>query len=146
MTERRRSRWGRPPNPRPGRSRCRYRLVGSLLLLAATAVTAPCMAGATDAEVQSRVLYGKGEKLADAGSWNEACPLFQAANDLHATGGTALRTADCYEKIGKYERALALYQWMVDHRDIDRNAERVALAEGRVAALRKQLGLDQPGQ
>jgi hypothetical protein len=122
----------------------RRRLLGSLVLLAATAVSAPCQAGATDAEVQSRILYGKGERLADSGSWNDACPLFQAAHDLHGTGGTALRAADCYEKIGKYERALVLYQWIVDHRDLERNLERVALAEGRVAALQKQLGVAQP--
>ena len=70
--------------------------------------------------------------------------MFQAAHDLHGTGGTALRTADCYEKVGKYNRALEMYQYIVDHRDTDKAPERVTLAEGRVAALKKQLGLDQP--
>src|SRR5277367_4760735 len=119
--------------------RKRRRLGWTLSLL----VAVPCMASprpavAGDAELRSRQLYKQGEALANDGNWAEACPLFQAAHDLHGTGGTALRTADCYEKVGKYERALAMYQYIVEHRDTD-SGERVALAEGRVAALRKQL-------
>jgi hypothetical protein len=122
----------------------RRRLAWTLsLLVAAPCLIAPRGAAAIDAELRSRQLYKQGETLANDGNWVEACPLFQAAHDLHGTGGTALRTADCYEKVGKYDRALALYQYIVDHRDTDKS-ERVALAEGRVAALKKQLGVDQP--
>ncbi len=121
-----------------------HRLAWTLSLL----VALPCLAAsgpaaAVDAELRSRQLYKQAEALANDGNWVEACPLFQAAHDLHGTNGTALRTADCYEKVGKYDRALGLYQYVVEHRSTD-NAERVALAEGRVAALKKQLGLDQP--
>lgn len=112
-------------------------------LLVTACLASPRAAGAADAELRSRQLYKQGETLANDGNWVEACPLFQAAHDLHGTGGTALRTADCYEKVGKYDRALGMYQYIVDHKDTDK-AERVALAEGRVAALKKQLGVDQP--
>jgi hypothetical protein len=94
-----------------------------------------------DAEGRSRALYHEAEALANNANWVDACPLFQAAHDLHGTGGTALRTADCYEKVAKYDRALELYQWIVDHRDADKQPDRVQLAEQRVAALKKQLGL-----
>ncbi len=93
----------------------------------------------TTPRCRSRRLFQQAEALANSGSWNEACPLFQAAHDLHGTGGTALRTADCYEKVGKYDRALDLYQWIVDHRDTDPKPDRVLLAMGRVNALHKQL-------
>lgn len=120
------------------------RLLGSLALaLALTSTVGPREALANDGELRSRQLYKQGEALANDGNWKEACPLFQAAHDLHGTGGTALRAADCYEKIGKYERALELYEYIVAHRDTD-NAERVALAEGRVAALKKQLAPEKP--
>jgi tetratricopeptide (TPR) repeat protein len=109
--------------------------------VATASVTAPRSARADDAEQRSRTLFGQADALGNRGAYTEACPLFQAAHDLHSTNGTALRTADCYEKIGKYERALELYQWIVDHRDSDSEPNRVLLAMGRVSALQKQLGL-----
>jgi hypothetical protein len=117
------------------------------LLALATILCILCSAPsahAQDAEARSRALYKQAETLANDANWKDACPLFQAAHDLHGTGGTALRAADCYEKIAKYDRALDLYQWIVDHRDSDKNPERVTLAATRVAALKKQLGPDQP--
>jgi hypothetical protein len=95
-------------------------------------------------EVQSRSLFKKGEALANDGQWSQACPLFRAAHDLHGTGGTALRTADCYEKLGQFDRALEMYRYIVDHGTTDKEPERVRLAEDRVAVLKKQLKLDQP--
>ena len=118
----------------------------ALAFAAALAVSAgaPGTAGAADAELRSRQLFAQAEDLGNQGKWSEACPLYQAAHDLNSTGGTALHAADCYEKTAKYDRALAMYQYIVDHRDTDKVPERVALAERRVDALRKQLGLDTP--
>lgn len=101
-------------------------------------------AGPSDAELRSRQLFKQADGLANDGRWAEACPLFQAAHDLHGTGGTALRSADCYEKVGKFDRALTQYTYILDHRDTEKEPARVTLAEVRVAALKKQLGLDQP--
>jgi hypothetical protein len=123
----------------------RRRRVALLAVLLCTLGAAPlASASPPDAEQRSRTLYREAEALANNANWPDACPLFQAAHDLHGTGGTALRAADCYEKIGKYDRALELYQYIVDHRDSDKNPDRVTLAERRVAALKKQLGPDQP--
>jgi tetratricopeptide (TPR) repeat protein len=118
----------------------RRRIIATVLVLAATGASGTAFAAGPDAEQRSRTLFKQAETLANAGSWAEACPLFQAAHDLHGTGGTALRAADCYEKIAKYDRALELYQYIVDHRDGDKNPERATLAERRVEALKKQLG------
>lgn len=124
----------------------RIRPVLALAALLATGALAPAQsfAGAPDDEAKSRQLFKDADKLAADGRWKEACSLFQAAHDLNSTGGTAMRTADCYEKIADYERALGMYQYVVDHRATDKNQERVKIAENRVAALKKQLAKDQP--
>ena len=117
-------------------------LVLALAAGAALSLAAPSARAGSDEEAKSRNLFKQAESLANDGRWKEACLLYQAAHDLNATGGTALRTADCYEKIAQYEPALTMYQWVVDHRATDKLPDRVKLAEGRVFALRKQLGKD----
>lgn len=105
----------------------------------------PAPARAQDApEARSRDLFGQAAALSEQGRWTEACPLFQAAHDLNATGGTALRTANCYEKIGKLERALEHYEFILSRPDAQKNPERVAIAEERVRALREALGKPDP--
>jgi tetratricopeptide (TPR) repeat protein len=104
-------------------------------------VPAEAQAQTLDApEARSRELFTQAVGLADQGRWTEACPLFQAAHDLNATGGTALQTANCYEKIGKLERALEHYEFILSRPDAKKNPERVAIAEERVRALREALG------
>ena len=93
-----------------------------------------------NAEQRSRALFDQARQLADANRWTEACPLFQAAHDLHSTGGTALQTANCYEKTGKQERAIELYQFILDRPDAQKNPERVTIAQERIRVLREQLG------
>jgi hypothetical protein len=117
-------------------------LVLALAAWATVSAAAPSARAGAAEEAKSRDLFKQAESLANDGRWKEACHLYQAAHDLNGTGGTALRTADCYEKIAQYEQALGLYQWVVDHRATDRLPDRVKLAEGRVSALRKQLGKD----
>ena len=130
------------PRPRRGGAAVSLSLAAALSLgLASTAARA-----GTEEESKSRQLFKQAESLANGGRWKEACHLYQAAHDLNSTGGTALRGADCYEKIADYERALGMYQYVVDHRATDKLPDRVKLAENRVSALRKQLGKDQPAQ
>jgi hypothetical protein len=93
----------------------------------------------TSAEVRSRVLFDQARALAEAGKYSEACPLFQASHDLHATGGNALQAGNCYEKIGKLDRALAMYQIVVDDPKTAQNPERMRIATERVAALKMRL-------
>lgn len=117
-------------------------LLPALVASALTLTALPALAGSPEDEAKSRSLFKQAESLALDGRWKEACHLYQAAHDLNGTGGTALRAADCYEKITEYERALGMYQYVVDHKATDKLPERVKLAEGRVAALRKQLAKD----
>lgn len=118
--------------------------LATLMIAASVAAPGAAQAAGPTTEQQSRALFEKGSKAMEDGDFAQACRLFQAAHDLNSTGGTALRTADCYEKIGKSELALELYKWIVAHRDTEKEPARLALAETRVAALKKQLGIDQP--
>ena len=111
----------------------------------ATAASVPASAQDKDApEARSRELFTQAVELAEKSRWTEACPLFQAAHDLNATGGTALQTANCYEKIGKLDRALEHYEFILSRPDAKKNAERVAIAEERVRVLREALGKTDP--
>lgn len=116
------------------------RRICALFLFAMCALTAP-VASAQSAEAQSRAFFDQGRAFADAGKWADACPRFQAAHDLHATGGTALQSANCYEKIGNNEKAIEMYQWILDHKDREKNNERISIAEDRIRALK---GAPQP--
>jgi hypothetical protein len=121
----------------------RKKLGPGLVLAAALLSVAP--AGAqTSLEVRSRVLFDQARALGEAGKWAEACPLFQASHDLHSTGGTALQLGNCYEKTGKPDRALAMYQLVLDDPKTAQNPERLRIAQERVAALRLQTGAAAP--
>lgn len=117
-----------------------------VLAVAAAAILTPRGVAAAppeeDAPTWSRKLWKQGEVLANEGQWREACPHFRAAHELNSTGGTALRSADCYEKIGSYERAREMYRWVVDHAATDTVPDRVKLAAARLEALDKQLRVE----
>lgn len=87
-------------------------------------------------ELRSRQLFDKGHALADEGKWAEACPLFAEAHKLHATNGTAISLADCYEKSGEPDRAVPYYEFVIEHASADRVRDRVKLASERLALLR----------
>ncbi len=91
-------------------------------------------------EERSRELFAQGASLAEQSRWTEACPLFQAAHDLSATGGTALQAANCYEKTEKLARALDMYRFIAQNPDARKNAERLAYAAERIKFLEEKLG------
>jgi hypothetical protein len=119
--------------------------IAAAALLALTLSAPLARAGGNETEVKSRKLFEQAEGLGNDGRWKEACLLYQAAHDLNGTGGTALRAADCYEKINDLDRAIALYQWVVDHRASDKHPERVAIAEQRLLQLRQLKAAQRPG-
>jgi tetratricopeptide (TPR) repeat protein len=110
---------------------------------AAALSAAPAWAQPESTEQRSRALFEKARVLAEQGRWADACPLFQKAHDINSTGGTALQTANCYEKIGQPERALPLYETIVNLPDAGKNPERLRIAEERIRALRAA-GVGQP--
>jgi hypothetical protein len=116
-----------------------WRLVGAAALVALGSTAALPARAQTSVEVRSRALFDQARALVEAGKYTEACPLFQASHDLHATGGTALQAGNCYEKIGKLDRALAMYQLVLEDPKTAQNPERMQIATERVSALKKQL-------
>jgi hypothetical protein len=108
------------------------------LVVSASSASLPASAQ-TSVELRSRSLFEQARALAEAGKFTEACPLFQASHDLHATGGTALQAGNCYEKIGKFDRALSMYEFVLEDPKTKENPERLQIATERVAALKKQL-------
>jgi hypothetical protein len=107
--------------------------VVALALAPRLALAAP---PAADPVLKSRFAFEKARKLTESDKWDEACPLFQEAHDLHATGGTAIQLANCYEKTNQPEKAIVYYQFIVDHKDAEKVDERVQIAEQRLAALK----------
>jgi hypothetical protein len=112
-----------------------------LALLAATMVLAPqrASAGTPEDQKKSRQFFEEADALANQGRWKDACLLFQAAHDLNATNGTAYRTGECYENTGEDERALGLFQYVIDHGASDRVPERVLLAQKHMADLEQKI-------
>jgi len=112
-------------------------LVRCAALAFAFSIAAHAAAGESVDEAQARQLFDQGRELADKGDWPEACRKFSAAHALHSTGGTALQAANCYEHIAQSDKAIEMYQYILDHRATEKNAERVSIAEERIAALKK---------
>jgi hypothetical protein len=95
-------------------------------------------AATAEAEKKARDLFAKGTELAAAVRWTEACPYFQQAHDAFPTNGTALRLADCYEKIDKPGLAYDLYAYIVNNASAEKHAERVDIAKARMAAIEEK--------
>ncbi len=112
----------------------------ALALLVFTPVTLAQAAPATDAQdvQRSRALFDRGRKLTEQSLWEEACLLFEQAHELHATGGTALQLANCYEHIGKVDLAIKTYRFVIDHADTERVEDRVRIAHERIEALERR--------
>ncbi|APR85511.1 Hypothetical protein A7982_10860 [Minicystis rosea] len=108
-------------------------------MLAASALwPSRASAGTPEDEKKSRQFFAEADSLANQGRWKDACVLFQAAHDLNSTNGTAYRTAECYEHVGDDDRAVRLYQYVLDHRATDQVPERVMLAEKHVQDLKEK--------
>jgi len=98
---------------------------------------APPSTDAQDVQ-KSRALFERGKKLTEQSLWEEACLLFAQAHELHATGGTALQLANCYEHIGKIDEAIKTYRFVIEHLDTERVEDRVRIARERIEALERR--------
>ena len=121
------------------------RAASGALALAFALVSFPPVAVAqaapsTDAQdvLRSRALFDRGRKLTEQSLWEEACLLFEQAHELHATGGTALQLANCYEHIGKIDDAIKTYRFVIEHADTERVEDRVRIARERIEALERR--------
>lgn len=114
----------------------------AVALLAAAALTAPrARAASPEDEKKSRLAFEEADALANQGRWKDACFLFQRAHDLHATNGTAYRTGECYEHIGEDDKAIPLFQYVIDHAATDKVQNRPPLAEQHLKDARERIAL-----
>src|ERR1700712_5045212 len=60
--------------------------------------------------VTAEALFDEAKKLAAAGDFAKACPMFAEANRLDRGAGTLLHLADCYEKNRQSASAWATYK------------------------------------
>jgi hypothetical protein len=97
-------------------------------------------------EQRSRALFDRARKLTEQSLWEEACLLFEQAHALHATGGTALQLANCYEHVGKVDLAITTYKFVIDHADTERVEDRVRIARERIEALERRRAAVRPAE
>jgi hypothetical protein len=96
---------------------------------------------------EARKIFDEARALAQQERWSEACPLFEKAHALHRTGGTTLQLANCYERIDELQKARLLYREILDNKQSEKVAERITIAEQRLAAVERRLAaLEKPRQ
>jgi hypothetical protein len=107
----------------------------SLVFLSAASVRA---AGSTD-KVSAEALFDEGRKLMAAGKFADACPKFEASQELDPGVGTMLNLADCYEKTGRTASAWAEFRETVSAAHNAGSRDREEIARGRANDLEQKL-------
>jgi len=109
-----------------------------------------CTFGAAEAWAQSggasnraaaEALFSQGRSLAASGKYAEACPKFEASQQLDPGLGTLLNLADCYEKVGKTASAWAEYREAIPLARAAGSKVREDLASERAKALESRLSM-----
>jgi tetratricopeptide (TPR) repeat protein len=102
-----------------------------------TSETEPTEAARDEDEALAQ--FKKGAELAEQERWKEACDHFAKAHELGPTGGTRLRLADCYERLGELDKARTLYRELTTLPESEMHAERVAIARERLKRIDEKL-------
>jgi hypothetical protein len=89
----------------------------------------------------AEALFNEGRKLAADGKYTEACPKFEASQQLDPGLGTLLNLAECYEKLGKTASAWAEYKEAIPLARAAGSKIRQDLATERAAALESRLSM-----
>ncbi len=89
----------------------------------------------------AEALFTEGRKLAAGGKYAEACPKFEASEQLDPGLGTLLNLAECYEKIGKTASAWAEYKEAIPLARSSGSKVRLDLATERATALESRLSM-----
>jgi hypothetical protein len=106
------------------------------------------LGSALDAQAQSKpagnraaaeALFNQGRDLVNAGRYAEACPKFEASQQLDPGLGTMLNLADCYEKTGRTASAWAEYREAIPLARAAGSKTRLDLATERAEALEARL-------
>lgn len=92
-----------------------------------------------DAKATAETLFLRGQKLHEAGNFEQACPLFEESLKLDFGIGTLLFLSDCQEQLGKTASAWAGFREAATLARTKGQAEREKIAQGRAAALLPKL-------
>jgi len=90
-------------------------------------------------QAAAEALFSEGRSLAGKGRYAEACPKFEASQQLDPGLGTLLNLADCYEKLGKTASAWAEYRNAIPLARTAGSKARLDLATSHAAALESRL-------
>jgi len=90
----------------------------------------------------ARKAYGAGEKAFDAGKYADALENFKKANDLIPSPHAAFWVAQCLDKLGKNDEAVAAYEALLASPDVAKiGGDKQDEAKARLADLKgKQVG------
>jgi hypothetical protein len=87
----------------------------------------------------AEALFNQGRTLMNAGKFSEACPKFEASQQLDPGLGTMLNLAECYEKTGRTASAWAEYREAIPLARAAGSKARQDLATERAKALEERL-------
>ena len=87
----------------------------------------------------AEALFNQGRDLMNAGKFTEACPKFEASQQLDPGLGTMLNLAECYEKTGRTASAWAEYREAIPLARAAGSKARQDLATERAQALQDRL-------
>jgi hypothetical protein len=87
----------------------------------------------------AEALFNQGRDLMTAGKATEACPKFEASQQLDPGLGTMLNLAECYEKTGRTASAWAEYREAIPLARAAGSKARLDLATERAQALQERL-------
>lgn len=103
------------------------------------ALALPVYAQGGGNKAAAEALFVEGRNLMAAGRFDEACPKFEASQELDPGLGTILNLAECYEKTGKTASAWAQYREAIPLARAAGSQEREALAQERAKLLQDRL-------
>jgi tetratricopeptide (TPR) repeat protein len=112
-------------------------LLSLAVLSVAHTGTAQSKSGGNRAAAEA--LFNQGRELMSAGKFNEACPKFEASQQLDPGLGTMLNLAECYEKTGRTASAWAEYREAIPLARAAGSKARQDLATERAQALEERL-------
>ncbi len=112
-------------------------LVGALSVMHAS--SAQAQTGGASNRAAAEALFNQGRALVASGHLADACPKFEASEQLDPGLGTLLNLADCYEKLGKTASAWAEYREAIPLARAAGSAVRQKFATQRAQALESRL-------
>ncbi|HHH10507.1 MAG TPA: tetratricopeptide repeat protein, partial [Sorangium sp.] len=130
----------------------RVRPAGFIALFTACALVGPpatearagaygvTVAALTPKQRLAAATYKKAKMRFVAGDYDGALTLFRQAEQLHPGAAPKHKIAECLDKLGRTEEAIAAYQLFIDSNPTGKYQQRVARARQRIEQLKATLG------